>query len=95
MNSQEQIETVNPAESELKSQFHLFAKRRFLPFFVTQFLGALNDNLFKNVIPNSVGGIKIFNVQDPYIISQKYILFSNLHLILQPTKIFLMLLRRF
>lgn len=50
MNSQEQIETVNPAESELKSQFHLFAKRRFLPFFVTQFLGALNDNLFKNAL---------------------------------------------
>ena len=50
MNSQEQIEAVNPAESELKSQFHLFAKRRFLPFFVTQFLGALNDNLFKNAL---------------------------------------------
>ena len=50
MNSQEQIKTVNPAEPELKSQFHLFAKRRFLPFFVTQFLGALNDNLFKNAL---------------------------------------------
>ena len=29
------------------SQFQLFATRRFLPLFVTQFLGALNDNLFK------------------------------------------------
>jgi MFS family permease len=34
----------------VKSQFHLFAQRRFLPFFVTQFLGALNDNLFKNAL---------------------------------------------
>ncbi|WP_138738190.1 MFS transporter [Pseudomonas sp. FSL W7-0098] len=29
------------------SQFSLLGKRRFLPFFVTQALGALNDNLFK------------------------------------------------
>ena len=29
------------------SQFSLLSKRRFLPFFVTQSLGALNDNLFK------------------------------------------------
>lgn len=33
-----------------KSLFHLFAQRRFLPFFITQFLGALNDNLFKNAL---------------------------------------------
>jgi hypothetical protein len=32
------------------SQFHLFTKRRFLPFFATQFLGALNDNIFKNAL---------------------------------------------
>ena len=30
------------------NQFDLLQTRRFLPFFVTQFLGALNDNLFKN-----------------------------------------------
>ena len=29
------------------SQFSLLRKRRFLPFFITQSLGALNDNLFK------------------------------------------------
>lgn len=29
------------------SQFTLLGKRRFLPFFVTQLLGAFNDNLFK------------------------------------------------
>jgi len=32
------------------SQFKLLAKRRFLPFFLTQFLGAFNDNLFRNAV---------------------------------------------
>lgn len=30
------------------SQFSLLRQRRFAPFFVTQFLGALNDNVFRN-----------------------------------------------
>jgi 1-acyl-sn-glycerol-3-phosphate acyltransferase len=30
------------------SQFSLFKERRFMPFFVTQGLGAFNDNIFKN-----------------------------------------------
>ena len=33
-----------------QSQFHLFRSRRFAPLFVTQFLGAMNDNLFKNAL---------------------------------------------
>ncbi len=33
-----------------QSQFRLLASRRLLPLFVTQFLGALNDNLFKNAL---------------------------------------------
>jgi len=33
-----------------QGQFHLFTQRRFLPFFITQFLGAFNDNLFKNAL---------------------------------------------
>ncbi|WP_269533232.1 MFS transporter [Chitinimonas sp. BJYL2] len=32
------------------NQFALFKTRRFLPLFVTQFLGAFNDNLFKNAM---------------------------------------------
>ena len=32
------------------SQFRLFTQRRFLPFFLTQFAGAFNDNLFKNAL---------------------------------------------
>ena len=31
------------------SQFNLLRTRRFLPFFITQSLGAFNDNLFKPV----------------------------------------------
>ena len=30
------------------SQFSLLGQRRFAPFFITQFLGALNDNVFRN-----------------------------------------------
>jgi len=32
------------------SQFSLLRKRRFSPFFITQFLGAFNDNLMKNIL---------------------------------------------
>ena len=31
-----------------QNQFRLLGQRRFAPFFVTQFLGALNDNIFRN-----------------------------------------------
>ena len=34
----------------MSSQFGLLKTRRFSPFFVTQFLGAFNDNLFKNAL---------------------------------------------
>jgi 1-acyl-sn-glycerol-3-phosphate acyltransferase len=33
-----------------RSQFALLRERRFLPFFVTQFLGAFNDNVFRNAL---------------------------------------------
>ncbi|HET7764777.1 MAG TPA: MFS transporter [Burkholderiales bacterium] len=32
------------------SQYQLLKQRRFLPFFVTQFLGAFNDNVYKNAL---------------------------------------------
>lgn len=35
---------------EGRGQFELLKERRFLPFFVTQFLGAFNDNVFKNTL---------------------------------------------
>lgn len=34
----------------MSSQFGLLKTRRFLPFFITQFLGAFNDNLYKNAL---------------------------------------------
>ncbi len=34
----------------MNNQFSLFSKRKFLPFFVTQALGAFNDNVFKNAL---------------------------------------------
>ncbi|WP_321395026.1 MFS transporter [Emcibacter sp.] len=34
----------------LKNQFYLLSIRRFLPLFLVQFLGAFNDNLFKNAL---------------------------------------------
>ena len=33
-----------------QKQFSLFLTRRFLPLFITQFLGAFNDNVFKNAM---------------------------------------------
>ena len=33
-----------------QSQFSLLGSRRFLPYFITQFLGAFNDNLFKQAL---------------------------------------------
>ena len=38
------------ADPARHSQFRLLATRRFAPFFVTQFLGAFNDNLYKNAL---------------------------------------------
>ena len=32
------------------NQFSLFKYQRFLPIFVVQFLGAFNDNVFKNAL---------------------------------------------
>lgn len=34
----------------IKNQFALLTKRRFLPLFITQFLGAFNDNFYKNAL---------------------------------------------
>ena len=32
----------------MQNQVHLLKSKRFLPLFITQFLGAFNDNVFKN-----------------------------------------------
>src|SRR6478672_11061735 len=42
--------STDATPNEPHDQFDLLRTRRFLPFFLTQFLGALNDNLFKNAM---------------------------------------------
>lgn len=46
------------------SQFSLLTQRRFGPFFLTQFLGAFNDNVFRNglIILITFQGVRVFNV---------------------------------
>ncbi len=43
------MQASEPLDKE-GSQFGLLRERRFLPFFCTQFLGALNDNVFKQAL---------------------------------------------
>lgn len=38
------------ANKKTKNEFILLTQKRFLPFFLTQFLGAFNDNVFKNAL---------------------------------------------
>jgi 1-acyl-sn-glycerol-3-phosphate acyltransferase len=46
------------------SQFSLLGERRFAPFFSTQFLGALNDNIFRNglIILITFQGVKVLGM---------------------------------
>ena len=37
-------------EKQTAGQFELLSQKRFLPFFITQFFGAFNDNVFKNAL---------------------------------------------
>ena len=40
----------SPSNSNSQNQFQLLKKKRFGPFFLTQFFGAFNDNVFKNAL---------------------------------------------
>ena len=42
--------SINTHHPEAASQFGLLKLRRFLPFFITQLLGAFNDNVYKNAL---------------------------------------------
>ncbi|HET8730329.1 MAG TPA: MFS transporter [Moraxellaceae bacterium] len=50
----------------MSSQFSLLKTRRFLPFFTTQFLGAFNDNVFKQALINlltfKIGTLVLFGL---------------------------------
>jgi 1-acyl-sn-glycerol-3-phosphate acyltransferase len=47
------------------NQFSLLKERRFAPFFLTQFLGAFNDNIFRNglIILITFEGAHVFNLE--------------------------------
>ncbi len=47
MNREAKAETPQATE---ENQFNLLAKRRFLPYFLTQFAGAFTDNVYKNAL---------------------------------------------
>jgi len=59
------------------SQFSLLTEKRFLPFFLTQALGALNDNVFKNALVIMVGfqGISAFGLDSKLLVTAAAILF--------------------
>ena len=48
------------------SQFRLLGQRRFAPFFITQFFGALNDNIFRNgfVILVTFQGVRVLGMDE-------------------------------
>ena len=48
------MESPHQVPGTERSQFRLLGTRRFLPFFLTQFLGAFNDNLFRNALVVSI-----------------------------------------
>ncbi len=58
-------------------QFTLLKQRRFLPFFLTQSLGALNDNVFKNALIIMMGfqGIRAFGMDSKLLVTAAAILF--------------------
>jgi len=59
------------------NQFKLLTQRRYLPFFITQFLGAFNDNLYKNalVIMFSFTAISIFGISSDVLINFAAVIF--------------------
>jgi MFS family permease len=68
---------MNREHSQEDSQFALLRSRYFLPYFITQFLGALNDNVFKNamVIVLAYRGGSILGLSGPILVNLAAALF--------------------
>jgi 1-acyl-sn-glycerol-3-phosphate acyltransferase len=60
-----------------RSQFRLLGQRRFAPFFFTQFLGAFNDNVFKNaiVILITFGAVRLSGASPAVVVNMAAVLF--------------------
>jgi 1-acyl-sn-glycerol-3-phosphate acyltransferase len=58
-------------------QFALLKQRRFLPFFLTQALGALNDNIFKNALVIIIGfrGISALGMDSKLLVTAAAVIF--------------------
>lgn len=59
------------------NQFKLLTERRYLPFFITQFLGAFNDNLYKNalIIMFSFSAVSILGLNSDILINFAAVVF--------------------
>ena len=59
------------------SQFTLLTQRRFLPFFLTQAFGALNDNIFKNALVIMIGfrGITALGLDSKLLVTAAAVIF--------------------
>jgi len=68
--------STKPQDNE-PHQFALLKQRRFLPFFLTQTLGALNDNVFKNALIIMMGfqGISAFGMDSKLLVTAAAIVF--------------------
>ena len=62
---------------ETENQFQLLSQRRFLPFFLTQVCGALNDNVFKNALLIMIAfrGVEELGISSGIVVNVASILF--------------------
>jgi len=67
-----------------RSQFSLIGEKRFGPFFLTQFLGAFNDNVFKNALLLLLA----FHVADRYAVSSNVLINLSAGLFILPFFLF-------
>ena len=67
-----------------ESQFSLLGENRFLPFFVTQFLGAFNDNVFKNALIILI----VFQVMSHDVANSRYLVNISAALFILPFFLF-------
>lgn len=74
LNDKKQAITILEKEP---SQFSLLKQRRFLPFFLTQALGALNDNIFKNALVIMIGfrGISALGLDSKLLVTAAAVIF--------------------
>lgn len=69
---------TDPSQPEKETgQFALFRTKRFLPFFLTQFAGAFNDNLYKNSLMLLIGysSTRILGMADSTLLNFAALLF--------------------